>query len=100
MFSTKKKGWSSDLKQDNIILLCEHGHISDFPWSKFLRWRKDEPLAIFEDAPVTLLEQQDCCNNPNIKITSNTGNASGFDGKWLKCSNCTRGTSLKRFNER
>ena len=91
----EKKGWSRNLKQDNIILLCEHGHISDFPWSKFLRWRKDEPLAIFEDAPVNLFEQQDCCNKPNIKITSNTGNASGFDGKWLKCTKCNRGTSLK-----
>jgi len=91
----EEKGWTNDLKQDNIILLCEHGHISDFPWSKFLRWRKEEPLAIYEDAPVTLLEKQDCCNNPNIKITSNTGNASGYDGKWLKCSNCTQGTSLK-----
>lgn len=91
----EKKGWSSNLKQDNIILLCEHGHISDFPWSKFLRWRKEEPLAIFEDASVNLFEQQDCCNKPNIKITSNTGNASGFDGKWLKCTKCNRGTSLK-----
>ncbi|PWG05215.1 DrmB family protein [Polaribacter aquimarinus] len=91
----EEKGWTSNLKQDNIILLCEHGHISDFPWSKFLRWRKEEPLAIFEDAPVNLFEKQDCCNKPNIKITSNTGNASGFDGKWLKCSNCNRGISLK-----
>ncbi|MDC0178032.1 DUF1998 domain-containing protein [Polaribacter sp.] len=91
----EEKDWSSNLKQDNIILLCEHGHISDFPWSKFLRWRKEEPLAIFEDASVNLFEQQDCCNKPSIKITSNTGNASGFDGKWLKCTKCNRGTSLK-----
>jgi hypothetical protein len=95
----EEKGWTNDLKQDNIILLCEHGHISDFPWSKFLRWRKDEPLAIFEDAPVNLFEKQDCCNNPNIKITSNTGNASGFDGKFLRCTSrgClgNNGISLK-----
>ena len=48
----EEKGWTNDLKQDNIILLCEHGHISDFPWSKFLRWRKEEPLAICEKVPV------------------------------------------------
>lgn len=90
-----KTGWLSDLKQDNIILLCEHGHISDFPWSKFLRWRKDNPLAIFEDISVNIFENQDCCFTPSIKITSNSGNASGFDGKWLKCSSCHQGVSLK-----
>lgn len=92
----KEKGWISDLKQDNIILLCEHGHISDFPWSKFLRWRTDEPVAILQkDLVVDLLNNQSCCNTPHIKITSNSGNASGYDGKWLKCSSCSQGVSLK-----
>lgn len=95
----KEKGWTSDLKQDNLILLCEHGHISDFPWSKFLRWRKEEPSAILQEDLVKMFGNQDCCNNPNIKITSNSGNASGFDGKYLRCNNpgCigNKGTSLK-----
>jgi hypothetical protein len=91
----KETGRGHNLKQDNLILLCEHGHISDFPWSKFLKWRKEEPLAIFEDVPVRLFENQDCCNKPNITIKSNSGNASGFEGKWLKCTNCNQGTSLK-----
>ena len=98
-FHPPRHGWTSYLKQDNIILLCEHGHISDFPWSKFLRWRKEEPLAIFEEIPVKIFENQNCCNNPTIKIASNTGNASGFDGKFLRCNNpgCigNKGTSLK-----
>jgi hypothetical protein len=91
----EEKGWSRDLKQDNIILLCEHGHISDFPWSKFLRWRKDFPKEIFKDISVNIFDNQNCCDKPCIKITSNSGNASGFDGKWLKCSNCNYGVSLK-----
>jgi len=95
----KEKEWIRDLKQDNIILLCEHGHISDFPWSKFLRWRKEEPKAIYEEVPVNIFENQDCCNNPNIKITSNTGNTSGFDGKFIRCINAgcigNKGISLK-----
>jgi hypothetical protein len=92
----KEKGWISDLKQDNIILLCEHGHISDFPWSKFLRWRNDNPSAILQkDVVVDLFNNQGCCNAPHIKLTSNSGNASGYDGKWLKCSNCNQGVSLK-----
>ncbi|WP_299164227.1 DUF1998 domain-containing protein [uncultured Eudoraea sp.] len=97
--ANEKKGWTSDLKQDNIILLCEHGHISDFPWSKFLRWRKEEPLAIYVENSVEIFINQDCCNNPQIKITSNIGNASGYDGKYLRCNNpgClgNKGTSLK-----
>mgnify|MGYP001597877705 CR=1 FL=1 len=95
----KEKKWIRELKQDNIILLCEHGHISDFPWSKFLKWRKEEPLAIFEDTPVKIFEKQTCCNKPNIKITSNTGNASGFGGKFIRCISVgcigNRGVSLK-----
>jgi hypothetical protein len=88
----EEKGWTSDLKQDNIILLCEHGHISDFPWSKFMKWRKDDP---FDNNTVEIFNKQDCCNNPQIKINSSLANASGFDGKWLKCTNCNKGISLK-----
>lgn len=91
----EEKGWTNDLKQDNIILLCEHGHISDFPWSKFLKWRKDEPMAIFDNNTVEIFNKQDCCNNSQIKISSSSANASGFDGKWLKCTNCNKGISLK-----
>jgi hypothetical protein len=91
----KEKGWSKNLKQDNIILLCEHSHISDFPWSNFLRWRIDDSKAIFDQNSVDIFEKQECCDNPNIKITSNSGNASGFDDKWLKCSSCDKGISLK-----
>ena len=91
----EEEGWTSELKQDNILLLCEHGHISDFPWSRFLNWRKEYPLAIFEDTPVKIFEKQTCCSNPEIKISSNTGNSSGFDGKWLKCTSCNQGISLK-----
>ena len=93
------KGYRS-LIQDNIVLICEHGHISDFPWSKFLRWRNDTPGEINSDQPVDLFSSQPCCgtddaNSAKIKITSSTANASGFDGKWLKCENCGRQTSLK-----
>jgi len=89
-----------NLVQDNIVLICDHGHISDFPWSKFLRWRTDSPMEINSEQPIELFKSQPCCGNEDtnvskIKITSSTANASGFDGKWLKCENCGRQTSLK-----
>lgn len=85
------------LKQDNIVLLCKNGHISDFPWSNFLRWRTDQPHDLSNE--VDLYNMQPCCNRPDIQISETAANATGFDGKWLKCNNpgcgCGRGTSLK-----
>ncbi|MBK7669319.1 MAG: hypothetical protein IPJ32_19450 [Sphingobacteriaceae bacterium] len=74
------------------MLICDHGHISDFPWSNFLRWRNDNPFDINLDKPVELFNDSLCCGTidkplAKIKITSSTANASGFDGKWLKCEN-------------
>lgn len=93
-------GHDKNLIQDNIVLICEHGHISDFPWSKFLRWRKDTPGEINSEQPVDLFASLSCCGTDDfksekIKITSSTANASGFDGKWLKCENCGNQISLK-----
>lgn len=95
-----EKGYVNDLIQDNIVLICDHGHISDFPWSNFLRWRTDYPFDINSDKSIDLFKYQLCCGTPDkpsakIKITSSTANASGFDGKWLKCETCGRQTSLK-----
>ncbi len=95
-----EKGYVNDLIQDNIVLICDHGHISDFPWSNFLRWRTDYPFDINSDKSIDLFKYQLCCGTPDkptakIKITSSTANASGFDGKWLKCEECGRQASLK-----
>lgn len=92
-----KRKWYEPLTQDNIVLICEHGHISDFPWSKFLKWRNELPAAIHEDnvTPLFNILYQQCCKTPQIKISSSTANSSGFDGKWLMCGNCKRGVSLK-----
>ncbi len=89
-----------NLTQDNIVLICDHGHISDFPWSKYLKWRSDSPMEINSDIPIDLFNSQPCCGNEDsnmskIYITSSSANASGFDGKWLKCENCGKQTSLK-----
>ena len=96
------KGLDRNLIQDNIVLICEHGHISDFPWSKYLRWRNDFPGEIDINRSVDLFSSRSpfCCGTEDaskakIKITSSTANASGFDGKWLKCENCGQQTSLK-----
>jgi hypothetical protein len=94
-FFPPKRTWNELLIQDNLVLICPNGHISDFPWSRFLRWRKDEPLALTQGNPINLFEYNRCCNAPVLKISSSNANASGFDGKWLKCENCGMQTSLQ-----
>lgn len=85
------------LRQDNIVLICNQGHISDFPWSKYLRWRRDFPNEQFN--LVDLFKMQCCCDKPEIQITDTNASATGFDGKYIKCiSNGCKdlsGTSLK-----
>jgi hypothetical protein len=91
------KRYEFKLKQDNLVLICSYGHISDFPWSKYLRWRVENPDDAYEK--VDLHGRLDCCNDPLIQIKETSASASGFDGKWLKCNNkgCSfsKGVSLK-----
>ncbi|MES2573343.1 MAG: DUF1998 domain-containing protein [Bacteroidota bacterium] len=99
-FSPPKKYWNELLTQDNIVLICNNGHISDFPWSKFLNWRTENRLGIEKKETVDLFRYNPCCGTDDkptsqIKITSSSANASGFDGKWIKCDNCKKQTSLK-----
>lgn len=95
--SKGEKSYDFLLKQDNIVLICGNGHISDFPWSKFLRWRMESPDDIYNK--VDLFNRLDCCNRPLIQIRDTSASASGFDGKWLRCANkgCpySKGVSLK-----
>lgn len=77
------------LKQDNIVLICEHGHISSFPWSKYLNWRTIKNSEAFDTTKV-----EDCCPNNDIYITNSKYGGSGFEGKFLKCKNCNKSTSL------
>ena len=96
--SRNDKPYYEELIQDNIILICEEGHISDFPWSKFLRWRNENPKEMFAETTVDLFNYEKCCDNPKIRIKSASSNASGFDGKRLSCANegCkSKGVSLK-----
>jgi len=74
--------------------------ISDFPWSKYLKWRSETHSEYNSDARIDLFNQAPCCgsdSNPEakIKITSSSGYSSGFEGKWLKCENCNTQISLK-----
>ncbi|WP_313190114.1 DrmB family protein [Sphingobacterium sp.] len=91
------KFFFQQLKQDNLVLICPDGHISDFPWSKYLKWRIQNPHDLQRE--IELFSYENCCIAPKLSIRVANSNASGFDGKWLKCENkgcCgSKGTSLK-----
>lgn len=85
------------LKQDNIALVCENGHLSDFPWSEYLRYKVENPNPVRRE--INLLGAAKCCHKPDIRIIDTSATASGFDTKWLSCKTegCPTGsgTSLK-----
>lgn len=86
---------TEELVQDNLVLICEEGHISDFPWSRYLSWKVNDIGRFVPNTEIiNLFQGQECCGTPIIKITTSSANASGFDGKWLKCESCNRSTSL------
>ncbi len=92
--------WTEVLKQDNLVLICNHGHISDFPWAQFLRWKSENPIGILKEQTADLFNTPPCCGSENkptarIVISSNSANSSGFEGMYLKCLNCNSRTSLK-----
>ncbi|MBJ6119002.1 DUF1998 domain-containing protein [Pontibacter sp. BT310] len=84
------------LKQDNVILICEHGHISSFPWAKYLRWKRENP-HVKQEGFADIFGASTCCSKPDISIKDSQGNTAGFDGKFLNCNNkgCGSGVSLK-----
>lgn len=92
----KGKPKGAILKQDNVVLICENGHISSFPWAKYLRWKRENPY-VQQEGPVDIFEASSCCSTPDISIKDSQGNTAGFDGKFLNCNNkdCGSGVSLQ-----
>lgn len=94
-FPPKNKG--QVLNQDNLVLICENGHINDFPWAKYLNYKTKNPG---KTDPIDFSKWSPCCGTnekplSEIRITSSSANESGFEGKRLKCDRCNKNTSLK-----
>jgi hypothetical protein len=92
--SFNKNGIIKLLKQDNLTLICNNGHISDFPWSRYLRWKIEGHYDETRKS-VDLIDHENCCIQPVIKILSINPHAAGFEGKLIKCENCKKQASLK-----
>ncbi|WP_317817682.1 DUF1998 domain-containing protein [Clostridium tetani] len=66
----------------SVLIACESGHIDDFPWAGWVH-----------------LHEGKICNNPNLKIVSNSGTL-GLEGFRVECTKCKASNSLKdAFNK-
>ena len=82
----------NELSQTNLALICEHGHLMDIPWSKYIN------INNTENEPVNLDEYQDCCGTPSLKWTESTNKSEGFENVFVECTNCGKKKNLGGIN--
>lgn len=71
-----------DLVVTRIITVCEHGHIDDFPWIKWVHSRNlGGPKVI--------------CNNPRLTFKTGASAAEGLEGLEVTCETCGARATLK-----
>lgn len=61
----------------SVLVVCKNGHIDDFPWVEWVH-----------------LHEGKICNNPNLKIVSNSGTL-GLEGFRVECICCGASRSLQ-----
>ena len=64
-----------------IVTVCEHGHIDDFPWVKWVHarsWGGSKPV----------------CSNPKLTFKTGASSTEGLDGLEITCETCRAKTSL------
>ena len=71
-----------DCKQDlvvaRIVTICEHGHINDFPWVKWVHIQSKKAI----------------CGNPSLSFKTGASGTEGLEGLSISCS-CGAFTTLK-----
>lgn len=82
----------NELSQTNLALICEHGHLMDIPWSKYININNNG------NDPIDLDEVQDCCGNPSLKWTESTNKSEGFENVFVECTNCGKKKNLGGIN--
>lgn len=88
------------LTQNNLMLICPNGHLSDVPWSKYLTWFLEYKVA--ESDCKNLFTYDDCCANPKLKWTENKSRSLGFESVFIHCENesCQRSGKSNVYTEK
>ena len=66
-----------------IVTVCEHGHIDDFPWVKWVHCRN-----IYGGA-------KEICSDPKLTFKTGASATEGLEGLVIECENCRVKTTLK-----
>jgi len=90
-----------ELDQLNLILICPNGHLSDIPWSKYLRWKTQVLLNKLKneqnDNGSFLFRMEDCCETPKLKWSESKTRGEGYGSVFLECTHCNRGSGNENF---
>lgn len=70
-----------DLVVARIVVVCKAGHISDFPWVKWVHRRNRTSGKI--------------CSNPTLTFKTGASASEGLEGVIITCENCKATTTLK-----
>ena len=71
-----------DLVVARVITVCEHGHIDDFPWVKWVHRRSASGAK-----PV--------CSNPALTFKTGASSSEGLEGLVITCEACNAKATLK-----
>lgn len=85
------------LEQNNLILICPNGHLSDIPWANYLRWKTEKYLRLRpdEDKGENLMSNEmvgPCCSNPKLKWTESKTKSEGYGSIYIECNSCGIGS--------
>ncbi len=86
------------LAQTNLILICPNGHLSDIPWSVFLKWKTEIQLGIRQrktDNAEDLFDELQCipcCPNPSLFWTESKTKSEGYSSIYIECIECGLGS--------
>jgi hypothetical protein len=83
----KDESYRVPLKQVNLVLICENGHLSEIPWSKFIMSKRQGSKNM---NMIDLFSIEDCCKKPELKWTESTTRSEGFSSVRVECKNCER----------
>lgn len=76
-----------DLVVTRIVVACESGHISDFPWINWVHRRNT-------------FGSKEVCANPSLTFKTGTSASEGLEGLVITCESCKATTTLKdAFNQ-
>ena len=70
-----------ELVPARIVVVCEHGHIDDFPWVNWVHRKKR-------------FGESDVCASPHLLFKTGTSASSGLEGVEIECTTCGAKASL------